>query len=97
ESYLAFVDAQIGDPERVDDVGELIRSTSRDVMKEEHLGGFRELVEAFGLDAKLNEEQQEVFEGVFLGVLDEIYDQTRAVLEGKEGAIDSYNRLFKVL
>lgn len=97
DRYLAFVDSLIGDPERVEDVGARVRSTSREAMKEEHLRGFRELVSAFGLDAKLNEEQQQAFEEVFLGVLDEVYSLTQGVLEGRDGAVDNYNRLFKVL
>jgi cardiolipin synthase C len=96
QRYLAFVDGQIGDPQRVVDVGARIRSTSREAMKAEDLAGFRRMVEEFGLADKLDEEQQKAFEGVFLGVLDEVYRLTGAVLQGEGGAIDRYNRLFKM-
>ena len=96
DRYLAFVDAEIADPERVENVGESIRTADREALKQEHLEWFRQLVVDFGLADKLDEEQQKAFEGVFLGLLDEVYRLTGAVLEGKDDAVDRYNRLLKV-
>ncbi len=97
ESYLAFVDSQIGDTERVRNVGEVLRASSREDLKAEHLLGFRRLAEDFDLDEKLDGEQLKLVEGVFLAVLDEVYELTHSVLAGDDGAVDRYNRLFKLL
>ncbi len=96
-SYTAFVDAQLADPRTVTDLGEYIRSTSRQDLKFEELRRLREYVGSFGISEQLSAEQQALLEGLFAKILDQAYDLTGAVLRGDEEAIDRYNRLFKLL
>lgn len=95
EEYLAMVDALIADPQRVRDLGAILKSRPREELKEEQVAVFDRMVDPFL--GSLPKEIRDLAQGLFLRILDTVYDLTREVLQGDEDAIDRYNRLFKLL
>ncbi len=97
ERYTELVDRELADPEVVSNLGEVIRSVSREDLKAAHLQAFRAQLEATEIGSGLSEQQKKTAEKLLSEALDEVYELTLAVLRGDQQAIDRYNRKFKVL
>ncbi len=97
QSYTELVDRQLTDPEVASNLGNFIRSVSREDLKAAHLQAFRAQLDASELGAGLSEAQKKTAEKVLEEALDAVYELTLAVLRGDEAALDEYNRKFKVL
>ncbi len=97
DRYLAFIDAQLADPTLVAELGTYLTETSRPDIAAQKLQQLRAQVTASSLVGSLSPEHMQLLDPVLAKLLDGVYELTDAVLRGEDGAIDRYNRLFKLL
>lgn len=76
-SYVQFVDGILSDPARVKKLNDYFANTPREVMKQEDLATFRQIMAKYGVDRKLVPEEQKRVEERFNQMLDDAYTMTR--------------------
>ncbi len=96
QRYTELVDRQLADPEVASNLGDFIRSVSREDLKAAHMQAFRAQLDG-KLGARLTDGQKDSAVKLLGEALDAVYELTLAVLHGDEAALDEYNRKFKVL
>ena len=100
QEYLRHLDELMRDETKTRDMTAYYRSTPRTAIVEEDRRTFRLLLAEYGADQWLAPPLQAELEQRFVGLLDLVYELTRATLEGgrkgREKAAE-FNRLFKPL
>ncbi len=76
--YLAFVAGILADPARAKKVNNYFATTPRDVMVQDDLATFRQILAKYGVDKKLNDEEKKQVEARFVETLNDAYDLTKA-------------------
>lgn len=77
KSYLAFVRDILANQKRVGKLNDYFANTPRNVMLQEDLNTFRQILAKYGVDKKLGPEQQKEVEARFTRMLDDVYNLTR--------------------
>ena len=101
KEYLAFVQGILDDPARARKLNDYFVTTPRDVILQEDLATFRQILAKYGVDRKLNAGEQKEIEGRFVQMLNDAYELTRASIDTGSTAAkrrekqDSFNEEFK--
>ncbi|GFE59169.1 hypothetical protein [Geobacter sp. AOG1] len=101
KEYLAFVQGILDDPARARKLNDYFVTTPRDVILQEDLATFRQILAKYGVDRKLNEGEQKEIEGRFVQMLNDSYELTSASIDTGSTAAkrrekqDSFNEEFK--
>lgn len=81
KEYLDFVQGILNDPARAKKLNDYFVTTPRDVILQEDLATFRQIMAKYGVDRKLGEGQQKEIEGRFVQMLNDAYELTRASID----------------
>lgn len=77
KNYLAFVRQILEDPQRARKLNDYFISTRRDVMVQEDLATFRQIMKKYGVDKKMDEAQMKRVEASFVQMLNDSYEMTK--------------------
>jgi hypothetical protein len=75
--YLAFVQGILADPARVKKLNDYFATTPREVMKQEDLATFRQILIKYQVDKRMDGEERQRVEVRFSQMLDDAYGMTR--------------------
>jgi phosphatidylserine/phosphatidylglycerophosphate/cardiolipin synthase-like enzyme len=101
KDYLSFVQGILSDPSRTKKLNDYFAATPRDVILQEDLATFRQIMAKYGADKRLNEEGGQKVEARFVQMLNDVYEQTKASIT-KDGTAEKrreeqnrFNKEFK--